>query len=103
MFYLSAIPMGLPEARSEGTYLIVNKNLIEAAAVLVLLTFRTGQIAGLDQLWQPARQRSRKPRPDPDGERSMNLTPEQVEQGRRNFLKVLAGTPALAALGRRRR
>ncbi len=29
----------------------------------------------------------------------MNLTPEQVEQGRRNFLKVLAGTPALAALG----
>ena len=29
----------------------------------------------------------------------MNLTPEQVEQGRRNFLKALAGTPALAALG----
>ena len=42
--------MGLPEARSEGTYLIVNKNLIEAAAVLVLLSFRTGRIAGLDQL-----------------------------------------------------
>jgi predicted dehydrogenase len=29
----------------------------------------------------------------------MNLTPEQVAQGRRNFLKILAGTPALAALG----
>jgi predicted dehydrogenase len=29
----------------------------------------------------------------------MNLTPEQQELGRRNFLKVLAGTPALAALG----
>ena len=51
MFYLSAMPMGLPEARSEGTYLIVNKNLIEAAAVLALLTFRTGRIAGLDSLW----------------------------------------------------
>jgi thiosulfate dehydrogenase (quinone) large subunit len=48
MFYLSAIPMGLPEARAEGTYLIVNKNLIEAAAVLVLFSFRTGRIAGLD-------------------------------------------------------
>jgi thiosulfate dehydrogenase [quinone] large subunit len=48
-FYVSAIPMGLPEARAEGTYLIVNKNLIEAAAVLVLLSFRTGRIAGLDQ------------------------------------------------------
>ena len=51
MFYVSAIPMGLPEARSEGTYLIVNKNLIEAAAVLALMTFRTGRIAGLDSLW----------------------------------------------------
>jgi predicted dehydrogenase len=29
----------------------------------------------------------------------MNLTPEQMELGRRNFLKVLAGTPAMAALG----
>ncbi len=29
----------------------------------------------------------------------MNLTPEQLAEGRRNFLKVLAGTPALAALG----
>jgi predicted dehydrogenase len=28
----------------------------------------------------------------------MNLTPEQKELGRRNFLKALAGTPALAAL-----
>ncbi|HET7218879.1 MAG TPA: hypothetical protein VFJ02_12575 [Vicinamibacterales bacterium] len=50
MFYLSAIPMGLPEARSEGTYLFVNKNLIEAAAVIVLFAFRTGRIAGLDRL-----------------------------------------------------
>ena len=29
----------------------------------------------------------------------MNLTPEQEALGRRNFLKALAGTPALAALG----
>jgi predicted dehydrogenase len=29
----------------------------------------------------------------------MNLTPEQEALGRRNFLKVLAGTPALAAFG----
>jgi thiosulfate dehydrogenase [quinone] large subunit len=50
MFYLSAIPMGLPEARSEGTYLFVNKNLVEAAAVIVVLAFRTGRIAGLDRL-----------------------------------------------------
>jgi predicted dehydrogenase len=29
----------------------------------------------------------------------MNLTPEQQELGRRNFVRVLAGTPALLALG----
>jgi thiosulfate dehydrogenase [quinone] large subunit len=40
MFYLSAIPTsGLPEARTEGAYLLVNKNLIEAAAVLVVMSF----------------------------------------------------------------
>jgi thiosulfate dehydrogenase [quinone] large subunit len=60
LFYLSAIPMGLPEARAEGTYLIVNKNLIEAAAVLVLFTFRSGHVAGLDQWWAPAGTRSQK-------------------------------------------
>ena len=48
IFYLSGIPLGLPEARAEGSYLIVNKNLIELAAVMVLLVFRTGCIAGLD-------------------------------------------------------
>jgi thiosulfate dehydrogenase (quinone) large subunit len=51
LFYISAIPLqGVPEPRAEGTYLIVNKNLIEAVAVMVLLTFRTGRIAGLDSL-----------------------------------------------------
>jgi len=50
-FYLSAMPVGLPEARAEGTYLIVNKNLIEAAAVMVLYAFRTGRMAGLDRYW----------------------------------------------------
>lgn len=34
---------------SEGNYLIVNKNLIETAALLVLLLFPTGHIIGLDR------------------------------------------------------
>ena len=51
LFYVSAIPTsGLPEAHAEGTYLFVNKNLVEAGAVFVLLAFRTGRIAGLDVL-----------------------------------------------------
>lgn len=57
LFYLSAIPThGLHEPGNEGAYLIVNKNLVEAAAVLVVLAFRTGRIAGLDRLRRgPAR------------------------------------------------
>ena len=51
MFYLSYIPTtGLHEPGNEGAYLIVNKNLVEAAAVLAVFAFRTGRIAGLDLL-----------------------------------------------------
>ena len=58
LFYLSAIPLrGVPEARAEGAYLIVNKNLIEAASVTVLLAFRTGRFAGLD-VWRLTLSRS---------------------------------------------
>lgn len=51
MFYVAAIPLaGTPQPGSEGTYLLVNKTLIEGSAVAVLLAFRTGEIAGLDLL-----------------------------------------------------
>jgi thiosulfate dehydrogenase [quinone] large subunit len=75
MFYLSAIPMGLPEARAEGTYLIVNKNLVEAAAVVVLAAFRTGRIAGLDAYWasRPAGS-ERRPSPVPAENRDLTAT-----------------------------
>ena len=49
LFYLLYVPtLGIPQPNNEGTYLIVNKTLIEAAAVAVLLMFDTGAIAGLD-------------------------------------------------------
>ena len=51
LFYLLYIPtIGVPQPNAEGTYLIVNKTLIEAVAVVVLLAFDTGRIAGLDLL-----------------------------------------------------
>ena len=58
LFYVSAMPMsGLPEPRTEGAYLLVNKNLIELAALAVIVTFRTGRIAGLDRWFADARKR----------------------------------------------
>jgi thiosulfate dehydrogenase [quinone] large subunit len=55
LFYLTAIPLtGAPTPNAEGTYLIVNKTLVEWAAVLVVLSRHTGRIAGLDTLWTRA-------------------------------------------------
>jgi thiosulfate dehydrogenase (quinone) large subunit len=57
MFYLSQPPFtGMPQTGAEGTYLFVNKNLIEFLAVMTIMAFRTGAIAGLDQLWMVRRQ-----------------------------------------------
>ena len=52
MFYLAAPPWvgyfyALP---SEGSYLIVNKNLVELCALAVILTTGSGRFAGLDRI-----------------------------------------------------
>ncbi len=53
LYYIAAPPFvgyvySMP---TEGSYLIVNKVLIELAALVVLLAFPTGRIVGLDRLW----------------------------------------------------
>jgi thiosulfate dehydrogenase [quinone] large subunit len=56
MFYFINVPVsGLPQTGNEGNYLFVNKTLIEGVAVLALLSFDTGRIAGLDRLWRERR------------------------------------------------
>ena len=52
LYYLFAPPLlGLEYSRpGEGSYIIVNKNLIEACALWVLYVFPTGHIIGLDRL-----------------------------------------------------
>ncbi len=58
LFYVAHIPtLGVIGPGAEGNYLYVNKNLVEAAAILVLLVFRTGRIAGLDLLLAHRRRR----------------------------------------------
>src|SRR6187402_3094456 len=58
MFYLSQPPLsGMPQAGAEGTYLFVNKNLLELTAVLAIFAFRTCAIAGFDQLLMRYRSR----------------------------------------------
>ena len=55
LYYLSHPPLiGVKYALpSEGSYLFVNKNLIEIAAMAVLLAFPTGRMLGLDRfIWK---------------------------------------------------
>lgn len=69
LFYLLYVPtVGVPQPNSEGTYLIVNKTLIEAAAVLVLIAFDSGRLAGLDLLLH------RRKRPQAEPVRSSGTT-----------------------------
>jgi thiosulfate dehydrogenase [quinone] large subunit len=66
LFYVLYIPTyGVIVRGAEGNYLFVNKNLVEAAAVLVLLVFRTGRIAGLDLLLADRRRRKATPTVEP--------------------------------------
>jgi thiosulfate dehydrogenase (quinone) large subunit len=53
LYYLASPPFfGVnPTANVEGSYLIVNKNLVEVGALFVLLTFRTSHIYGLDRFF----------------------------------------------------
>ena len=53
LYYLFAPPfLGLEYSRpGEGSYIIVNKNLIEACALWVLFTFPTGHVIGLDRFF----------------------------------------------------
>ena len=52
LYYLTQPPLiGLESSLpAEGSYLVVNKNLIEVAALLVLYLFPTGHIIGIDRL-----------------------------------------------------
>jgi thiosulfate dehydrogenase [quinone] large subunit len=52
MYYISNPPfIGLDAtAAAEGSYLIVNKNLIELFSLFVVFLFPTGKIIGLDRI-----------------------------------------------------
>jgi uncharacterized membrane protein YphA (DoxX/SURF4 family) len=69
MFFLALPPLpGLPlSPRAEGTYVLINKNIIEMMALLALATTRSGVWFGLDALLQfisPFRRRAAAPVPE---------------------------------------
>jgi uncharacterized membrane protein YphA (DoxX/SURF4 family) len=92
MYYIAYPPFGgfSYGSPSEGSYLIVNKNMIEIIALVILAMTDSGKFYGLDSL-----RKSKK-----TDLREKEEIPEQTDvpkvNSRRELLKGLAGIPALA-------
>jgi uncharacterized membrane protein YphA (DoxX/SURF4 family) len=101
LYYVSNPPfVGLKGVAGEGSYLIVNKNLIEAITLLTFVVIPGAWTYGLDRLVSFSRQRRREAvtassRVAPDAN-----TPAGVGvYGRRQLLRNMMGLPAVGALG----
>ena len=91
MYYLAYPPFGgfSYGAPSEGSYLIVNKNLVELFAMILLVFTESGQFFGLDML------RKKKKTVLPK-EPERQEEPDSEENPRRELIKALTGIPFLA-------
>jgi uncharacterized membrane protein YphA (DoxX/SURF4 family) len=92
MYYIAYPPFGgfSYGSPSEGSYLIVNKNMIELIALIMLALTDSGKLFGLDSLRKKKKtelRENKEPLPEPDA-------PET--NSRRELLKGLAGIPVLA-------
>ena len=92
---LAGMGYGLP---SEGSYLLIDKNLIELAALLVLSCVPTGRFIGLDGLLRSLRGVSSASESAPlkEGAPPDNV-PEAAAVGRRELLRHLLPVPAVGA------
>ena len=91
LYYLANPPLlglgnGMP---TEGSYLVVDKNLIEIAALLVIAIFPTGRFFGLDALLHTWK----KPRPNTRTDRASQPKAHPKDMARREWLKALATVP----------
>lgn len=96
LYYLANPPLlgftnGMP---AEGSYLLVDKNLIEIAALLVIALFPTGKFFGLDGLLAAMRKKqSARASTAVDGGRPAATVDQPVNMARRELLKSLATIP----------
>jgi uncharacterized membrane protein YphA (DoxX/SURF4 family) len=97
LYYVANPPfVGLSSGmRTEGSYLIVDKNLVEMIALFVLFLFPTGKLVGLDRLLLLRRERAAA-EPKPAAETSTEPEPVKLPSlPRRELIKTFATVPAL--------
>jgi uncharacterized membrane protein YphA (DoxX/SURF4 family) len=74
---------------SEGSYLFVNKNLVELVAMILLVVLDSGQYYGIDMLWRKRRIALKKEAQSP-------VSDDNHPNTRRELIKTLTGIPVLA-------
>lgn len=91
-YYIAYPPFGgfSYGAPSEGSYLLVNKNLIELVAMILLSLFNPGRFFGLDMY------RHRKKMDQTENIAEENITENNSKNSRRELIKALSGIPVLA-------
>lgn len=98
LYYIANPSLPGPEfhsASSEGSYLIINKNLVELLALSVFALFPFGSTLGLDPLLKDFyRTRRRRNAPEAPGKKHED---DAENESRRKMLYALAGLPSLAA------
>lgn len=92
MYYMAYPPFGgfSYGAPSEGNYLIVNKNLVEIFAMILLVFTESGQFFGLDML------RRKKPKVIQKEKELHEQTESNERNPRRELIKALTGIPVFA-------
>jgi len=80
---------------AEGSYMIVDKNLIEIVALAILIAFPTSQILGIDRLMFPISRKSKYS--DDQSIEELDLQEFGKNSDRRTLLKGFAGLPFLGA------
>ena len=95
MYYIAYPPFGgfSYGSPSEGSYLIVNKNMIELFALVMLALTDSGKFYGLDRL-----RKKKKTATAEENRRKPDEPDAQEPNSRRELLKGLAGIPVLAAI-----
>lgn len=92
MYYIAYPPFGGFNygSPSEGSYLFVNKNMIELFALIALALVDSGKLYGLENLWK-------KKKSETTDKKEIIEEPDAHEpNSRRELLKGLAGIPVLA-------
>jgi uncharacterized membrane protein YphA (DoxX/SURF4 family) len=94
MYYVAYPPFGGYSygPPSEGSYLIVNKNLIELFALIILAITDSGKYFSLESLWRNRKQAKAMPE-------AVEGPDTRVGNTRREMIKGLAGIPVLAFFG----